>query len=152
MKLKIVLVTCFFAIVSSINAHRIVDIHRSNGFLGHYNEITQTYMGKLNGSDWYQLNCVGPGFNRCKLRYITGFVSRAEEIARAEDNLLDNLMVAVEADEIEEGVTTGETYKHYQTTLSDGSVVDIHITLTWRPDPDDNNSTLFHATITNSND
>jgi hypothetical protein len=152
MKFKIILVVSFFVLVSSIKANRIVDIYRKNGFCGFYNNVEQVYMGSLNGADWWTLTCIGPGTNRCKMHYIYGIVTLQDEIAVAEDNLLGDLMDNTETDEISNGNTTGQVIKHYQSTLSDNSVADIYITLSWAPDPNDSGNTLFHARITNSLD
>jgi hypothetical protein len=154
MKFKIIVMFCFFAMLNGVKAHRIVDIQRSNGFFGFYGTVDQSYMGTINGEPWWNLYCHGWGTTRCKMRYIsTGSVThQEEEVTVSEDNTLGDLMDAVETNEISVGVTTGETFRHYQTTLSDNSVVDIYIALTWAPDPNDTNGSVFHATITNSLD
>lgn len=146
MKVKVLLALCFFGMINAASA-RIVDIHRANGLFGHYAEITQIYMGILNGEQWWTLDCQDPGFSKCKLRPSAGKTQRQLDIEDAENNTLETLMTTIE----NTGTASGNESHHYQVTI-DGVVVDIYISISWEPDPNNSGMTLFHATITNSED
>lgn len=144
MKVKVVLTLALLGILSTASA-RIVDISRRNGFFGHYSEVRQTYMGNLNGEQWWTLDCSNPGTVKCKLRPSAGKTQRQLDIEEVENNSLDNLMQTIE----NTGTASGNESHHYQTTI-DNVVVDIYITISWQPDPNDSTNTLFHASISNS--
>lgn len=146
MKVKVVLTLALLGILSTASA-RIVDISRRNGLLGYYGKITQTYMGTLNGQDWWVLDCCDPGFNKCKLRPSAGRTQRQLDIEEVENTNLASLMLNIE----NTGTSSGNESHHYQTTI-DNVVVDIYITISWEADPNDSNNILFHAKITNSED
>ncbi len=153
MKVKVLLALCFFGLVNAASAHRIVEIYRSGGLFGYYSDVRQTFMGYFSGgAEWWVLECTDPGFVKCKLRPSAGKTVRQGEIEEIEDNKLSDLMLEIETGQIANNVTTGSQTKHYQSTLSDNSVIDIYIAISWRPDPNGSGKTLFHADITNSDD
>lgn len=144
MKVKVLLTLALFGILSTASA-RIVDISRRNGLLGFYGKITQTYMGTLNGQDWWVLDCCDPGVNRCKFRPSAGKTQRQLDIEEVENSNLATLMLNIE----NTGTGSGNESHHYQVSI-DNVVVDIYITISWEPDPNDSSNTLFHANISNS--
>jgi hypothetical protein len=149
MKKQLFFLLCLLGLVGTISAKRIVDIHRSNGLFGHYRDLDQTFMGYFqNGTEWWILNCENPGFVNCSLRATAGKTQRESEIEAIENIKLSDLMIEIEADEIEDNNTSGSTTRHYQSTLTDGSTVDIYIVISWQPDPGNSENTLFHAEIT----
>ena len=151
-KLVLIVALALFGIVNQASAHLIVDISRSNGFFGYYNHVEQQYMGQLNGCSWYTLVCENPGFIKCKLRYIARTTPRDGEIGEIESTKVTDLMTEVETNQINNGTPTGQTTRHYQSTLSDNSVIDIYVTLSWSPDPAHTGYSLFHAEVMNSED
>lgn len=150
---KIILSLCFLALAKISSAHvtRIVEISRHDGLFGYYSDVEQKFLGYFSsGAEWWSLVCENPGFVRCRLRASAGKSSRDLEIEDVENAKLDDLMLNLENDQISQGHTTGEATNHYQTTLSDNSTIDIYITITWQPDPNDPGGTLFHAEISDN--
>lgn len=146
---KIVLVALlFFGIHQMANA-RIVEIHMSRGFFGHYGDITQTYMGLINGEQWWILNCHSWGVKKCRLRPTAGKVGRDLEIEQIENAKLDNLMVSIETEDIADGTLSGQTTRHYQAVLEDSSVVDIYISITWTINANNPDVIIFNANVIN---
>jgi hypothetical protein len=147
---KLVLIALCLVGASNIKASRIVEIYRSGGFFGYYGDIKQTFMGWIGNEQWWILECHDWGFTQCKLRPSAGRTQKQLEIEEIENTQLSNLMTSIETDEINNGNTNGEQTKHYQSTLSDGSVVDIYLTISWSPDTEHSGDTKFTARITNS--
>lgn len=153
MKKLIVIALCLFGTIKDISAHRVVEVSQHGGLFGFYGHREQTLIGYFpNGDQWWFLECWGPGVLSCRLRPTAGKPPRAAEIEEVENAKLDNLMLTIQTDQIDNNVTSGHQLKHYQTTLSDNSVVDIYIDITWSVDPADPSKTLFRADISNSDD
>lgn len=135
----------------SAHVTRYVSIERHNGFFGFYNWVDQQFMGYMsNGTEMWQLLCLDPGFVRCRIKATGARPSRDAEIVEIEDNKLADLMLEIEQTDISQGTTSGSVQKHYQSTLSDGSTADIYMTVSWQPDPNDSNASLFQAEISDN--
>jgi len=149
MKKTVLIALFFFGMIGTSSAHRIVEISRSNGLFGFYSDIEQVFMGYIGTVEWWVLTCNNPGFVRCRLRATAGKPPREAEIEEIENTKLSDLMMTIEETEIPNN-PTGEDTKHYQTTLSDYSIVDIYVVINWHPDPNNSNNTLFHADISHN--
>jgi hypothetical protein len=135
----------------SAHVTRYVNIERHNGFFGFYSWVDQQFMGYTgSGIEVWNLMCQDPGFVRCRIKATGARPSRDAEIVEIEDNTLADLMLDIEQNNISQGTTTGQVQKHYQSTLSDGSTADIYMTVSWQPDPNDSNASLFYAEISDN--
>jgi hypothetical protein len=148
MKKIITYVALFISLgfISELNAKRIVDVYKSDGFFGLYNHVRSTFEGVDEyGNYHYKLTCFDPGTTRCRLTHAPARVAPTpieQEIEELENGFIEQTIT-----QIGEADPSGDVTKKYQSTLTDGTIIWTYVEINWETDPSNPDNTVYHTTV-----
>jgi len=135
-KINLFFLTCLFLIMANVlSARTIVNSSRHNGGLFGYNNVKQIYLGDDQaGNRHWSLTCRNPGFTSCKIHISslwTGNTPREVEISGIETANYHTASAWLDNQIDTNNVNSGSVTKHYQTTLSDNTVLNTYVKIVW---------------------
>jgi len=135
-KINLFFLTCLFLIMANVlSARTIVNSSRNNGGIFGYSNVKQTYLGKdESGNTLWNLTCSQPGTTSCKIHLSnlwTGNTPRETEISGIETANYHTASAWLDNQIDTNNVNSGSVTKHYQTTLSDNTVLNTYVKIVW---------------------